>query len=138
MDSMTKKMKNAQEFLKGSNSSFLNPNSSFKNSVLDLNGEWVNGEISWDNPLDMDSNRHSKQLNLEDLQVNQSFKDSFEENYEEEKIILENENEFSRNNQYIQSRDSNSLCNFKSLDVTNNSSSSIAIEDSYQFDEKRK
>lgn len=72
------------------------------------------------------------------MQVNQSFKDSFEENYEEEKIILENENEFSRNNQYIQSRDSNSLCNFKSLDVTNNSSSSIAIEDSYQFDEKRK
>ena len=92
-----------KNFLKGSSNSFLNPSISYKNSIVDSNGEWLKEEISWDNPLDMDSNRHSRQLHLEDLQIKRSFKNSLDENYDDKNVEYEqdniNENILSRNNQ---------------------------------------
>lgn len=57
------------EFLKGSNGSFLNNEYSFKDSEMTPK----NPEISCDNPLEMESMADSKKLEIGDLEVSNCY-----------------------------------------------------------------
>lgn len=120
---------NIEEFLKGSTQSFLNNDYSFKHSDSLKDSANLCQEISRDNPLDMDSNIESKQLVIEDLEVHKDVKDSINEYYEEEKTHQNHKEKPSRNEEKHLSRDNSSLWNFKSIDITNNSYSSVTFED---------
>jgi len=67
MDSWSHSNSNIDEFLKGSSQSFILNDMSYKNNESFVNNDNINPEISYDNPLDIDSHRESRQLQLEDL-----------------------------------------------------------------------
>ena len=137
MDSWTQNQENFDEFLKGSSQSFLHNDFSFKESDGGVNVDNIHAEISCDNPLDTDSNADSKQLELEDLEVKKSLRDKFNEEFEEEKVMWTDiKPAMSRNEDKILSRDSSSIWNFQSMDVTHNSSSTVVMEDFDQCDER--
>ena len=94
-------------------------------------------EISWDNPLEMDSNAESKKLELADLAVKHSIQELTDIDYDEGKINwIENNGIESRNKLKYLSRENSSIWNFKSMDITNNSCASSIIED-IEREEKR-
>jgi hypothetical protein len=107
MDSWSHGNTGIDEFLKRSSNSFLNPDSSFKHTDNFVD-ELVNPEISCDNPLDMNSNTDSLIIPknpASSIYQNESSKDGY-----------------SRNEERKLSRDDSSICNFKSMDVTHNTS----------------
>ena len=111
---------------------FLNAGSqSFNNSSIKMTPK-INPEISCDNPLEMDSNAESKQLELADLDTKHrvSISMTIQDQYEENKVSFnESRGLVSRNKERHLSRDNSSICNFKSMDVTHNSCSSSGMDE---------
>lgn len=84
----------------------------------------------------MDSNAESKQLEIGDLEVKRSLQKSLDEQYEEEKANFGNNRELpSRNEDRDLSQENSSICNFKSMEVTHNSTSSVVTVEFENCDE---